>query len=201
LTADLALAAAKTALRLEARARRKGLMIQHPEADWLAADQAPAMLATLGLRREGVVAIYKALGAEIDPRPLGEGLRKLGWRTALPAVEAQDAPLTFRQWTPGEPLAKDLTDLAAPLPSAPEVRPDLVIVPLLAFDRAGGRLGQGGGFYDRTLEALRGDGPAPPFVGFAYAGQEIAQVPSEPHDQTLDGILTEAGYIAVRKDY
>lgn len=197
---SVALAAAKTALRLEARARRKGLMIEHPEADWLAADQAPAMLAALRLKGAGVVAIYKALGAEIDPRPLGEVLRKLGWQTALPAVETEDAPLMFRQWAPGEPLAKDLTDLAAPLPSAPEVRPDLVIVPLLAFDRAGGRLGQGGGFYDRTLEALRQAGAAPPFVGFAYAGQEVAHVPAEPHDQRLDGILTEAGYIAARKD-
>lgn len=198
---NVALAAAKTALRLEARARRKALMIEHPEADWLAADQAPQMLAALGLKREGVVALYKALGAEIDPRPLGDTLRKLGWWTALPAVEAEDAPLVFRRWAPGEPLAKDLAGLAAPLPSAADVRPDLIIVPLLAFDRAGGRLGQGGGWYDRTLEALRSNGAAPPFVGLAYAGQQIDQVPFEAHDQRLDGILTEAGYIGVRKDY
>jgi len=193
-------AAAKTVLRLEARARRKALMIEHPEADWMAADKAGEMLTALRLDRPGVVAIYKALGSELDPRPLGDALAKQGWRLALPALEAEAAPLTFRLWAPGEPLAKDLSGIASPLPSAPEARPDLILVPLIAFDRAGGRLGQGGGHYDRTLEALAASGPPPPFVGFAYSGQQVARVPSEPHDQPLDGILTEAGYIAVRKD-
>jgi 5-formyltetrahydrofolate cyclo-ligase len=157
---------------------------------------------TPGSRLAGrrVVALYKALGAELDPRPLGEALRKAGWSLALPAVEAPDAPLVFRAWNPGEPLAKDLTGLAAPLPSAPVVRPDLVIVPLLAFDRRGDRLGQGGGHYDRTLAALRGEPSPPAFVGLAYSGQERGDLPREPHDQPLDGILTEAGYTAVRKD-
>lgn len=193
-------AAAKTVLRLEARARRKALTIEHPEADWMAADKAGEMLTALKLDRPGVAAIYKALGSEIDPRPLGDALVKQGWRLALPALETEAAPLTFRLWAPGEPLAKDLSGIASPLPSAPEVRPDLVLVPLIAFDRDGGRLGQGGGHYDRTLEALASSGPRPPFVGFAYSGQRVASVPSEPHDQPLDGILTEAGYIAARKD-
>ena len=80
------------------------------------------------------------------------------------------------------------------------VTPDLIIAPLLAFDRAGGRLGQGGGHYDRTIAALRARGPL--FViGLAYAGQEIEAVPRmKPHDQRLDAILTEIGYIEVRKD-
>ena len=197
---DPRLAAAKATLRLDARARRKALMVEHPEADWLAADHAGAMLTATGQTRVGVVALYKALGAELDPRPLGEALRKAGWSLALPAVEAPDAPLVFRAWSPGEPLAKDLTGLAAPLPSAPLVRPDLVIVPLLAFDGRGDRLGQGGGHYDRTLAALRGEPSPPAFVGLAYSGQERGDLPREPHDQPLDGILTEAGYIAVRKD-
>jgi 5-formyltetrahydrofolate cyclo-ligase len=197
---DITLAAAKTAQRIEARARRKALMIEHPEADWMAAEHAPAMLAALRLKRPGVIALYKALGAEIDPRPLAEALAKDAWTWALPAVEAENAPLVFRRWATGEPLGKDLTGLPSPLPSAAEVRPDLVIVPLLAFDRAGGRLGQGGGHYDRTLEALRGAPNPPPFVGLAYSGQEAPALPREAHDQPLDGILTEAGYIAVRKD-
>lgn len=193
-------AAAKTVLRLEARARRKALMIEHPEADWMAADRVDELLAALKLARPGVAALYKALGSELDPRPLGDVLAKRGWRLALPALEAEDGPLTFRGWAPGQPLAKDLTDLPSPLPSAPELFPDLVLVPLIAFDREGGRLGQGGGHYDRTLEALATRVPRPPFVGFAYSGQQVARVPREPHDQPLDGILTEAGYIAVRKD-
>lgn len=195
------LAAAKITLRLDARARRKALMIEHPEADWMAADHADAMLAATGRTRAGVVALYRALGAEFDPRPLGETLRKAGWTLALPAVVAEDAPLVFRAWTPGEPLAHDLSGLSAPLATAKEVRPDLVIAPLLAFDRQGGRLGQGGGHYDRTLEALRGEPSPPPFIGLAYSGQERDDLPREPHDQPLDGILTEAGYIGVRKDF
>lgn len=198
---DPRLAAAKVTLRLDARARRKALMIEHPEADWMAADHAGAMLAAIGRTRPGVVALYKALGAELDPRPLGEALRKAGWSLALPAAVAQDAPLVFRFWSPGEPLAHDLSGIAAPLATAQEVRPDLVIVPLLAFDRQGGRLGQGGGHYDRTLEALRGEPSPPAFIGLAYSGQARTDLPREPHDQPLDGILTEAGYIGVRKDF
>ncbi len=197
---DPILAAAKTALRLEARARRKGLMVEHPEADWMAADHAPAMLAALGRRRPGVLAIYKALGAELDPRPLADTLAKTGWTIALPAVVAEAAPLAFRVWSPGQPLVHDLAGLPAPSAAADDVSPDLVMVPLLAFDAAGGRLGQGGGHYDRTMAALRNRPSSPPFVGMAYSGQQVAALPREPHDQPLDGILTEAGYIGVRKD-
>ena len=197
---DPVTASQKVSLRMEARARRKGLLVQHPEADWMAADKADEMLAALGLQKPGVLAIYKALGAEIDPRPLGDLLVKQGWSLALPAVEVEDGPLVFRAWKPGERLAHDLTGLPAPLTSAAEARPDLILVPLLAFDRTGGRLGQGGGHYDRTLAALRAGPNPPPAVGFAYSGQETPRLPREPHDQPLDGILTEAGYIAVRKD-
>lgn len=200
MSTDPALAAAKTALRLEARARRKLLMVEHPEADWMAADHASAMLAALRMTRPGVVALYKALGAEIDPRPLGETLAKSGWTLALPAVEDLEGPLVFRAWTPGETLVHDLSGLPAPSRTADEVIPMLVIVPLLAFDAGGARLGQGGGHYDRTLAAMRNHRAPPPFVGLAYSGQQVAALPREPHDQPLDGILTEAGYIGVRKD-
>ena len=198
---DPQLATRKATLRLEARNRRKGLLTQHPEADWMAADRAGEMLAALGVTRAGTIALYKALGAELDPRPLGDLLAKQGWRLALPAVETPDEPLVFRGWKPGERLAPDLSGLPAPLASATELKPDLIIVPLLAFDRAGGRLGQGGGHYDRTLAALRDEARPPPAVGFAYSGQEVARLPRESHDQALDGILTEAGYIAARKDF
>ncbi|MDO9223535.1 MAG: 5-formyltetrahydrofolate cyclo-ligase [Caulobacter sp.] len=191
----------KASLRMEARTRRKALLVEHPEADWMAADRVGEMLVALGIRREGTIAIYKALGAELDPRPLADSLAKQGWLIALPCAEAENSPMVFRAWKPGERLAPDLSGLPAPLAAAPEARPDLVLVPLLAFDRAGGRLGQGGGHYDRTLAALRAGPKPPPAVGFAYSGQEVARLPREAHDQTLDGILTEAGYIAVRKDY
>jgi 5-formyltetrahydrofolate cyclo-ligase len=80
------------------------------------------------------------------------------------------------------------------------LEPDLVITPLLAFDLFGGRLGQGGGYYDRTLEALRARKPVVA-LGLAYAGQQIARAPVEPHDQTLDAILTEKAYTGPQKDY
>lgn len=198
---DPFLATQKAALRLEARARRKALLIEHPEADWMAADRAGEMLSALGMAGERTLAIYKALGAELDPRPLGDILARQGWWLALPGVEDPEGPLVFRSWKPGERLAPDLSGLPAPLTTAPQVRPDLILVPLLAFDRGGGRLGQGGGHYDRTLADLRAAGLAPPAVGLAYSGQEVARLPREPHDQLLDGILTEAGYIAARKDF
>jgi 5-formyltetrahydrofolate cyclo-ligase len=129
-----------------------------------------------------VVAGYEPIGSELDPRPLLASLAAYGALVILPVVVGPDAPLDFER-----------TDRSG------AVTPDLIIAPLLAFDRAGGRLGQGGGHYDRTIEALRALGPL--FViGLAYAGQEIAAVPREPHDQPLDAILTEIGYIEVRKD-
>lgn len=198
---DPATATMKASLRMEARARRKGLLVERPEADWMAADRAGEMLAALGIRREGTIGLYKALGAELDPRPLGDLLARQGWRLALPAVTDLEGPLAFRAWRPGERLVQDLSGLSAPMASAPEVQPDLILVPLLAFDRAGGRLGQGGGHYDRSLAALRAEPDPPIAVGFAYSGQEVGRLPREAHDQPLDGILTEAGYIAVRKDY
>ena len=197
---DPVLDAQKAALRIEARRHRKALQAQHPEADWMIADRAQELLDIFRLG-PGVAALYKALGAEIDPRPLGEALIRKGWRLALPAVIDLDGPLEFRAWRPRDTLAHDLAGLPAPLDSAAPVAPSLIFVPLLAFDSRGHRLGQGGGFYDRSFEALRGFPRPPPFVGLAYHGQEIEAVPHGPQDQPLDGILTEAGYTAARKDF
>jgi len=197
---DPVLDAQKAALRIEARRRRKALQDQHPQADWMIAGQVDELIDVLGLK-PGVVALYKALGAELDPGPLGEALVRKGWRLALPAVIDLEGPLEFRAWTPRDTLDHDLASLPAPLDSAPPVAPSLILVPLLAFDRTGHRLGQGGGFYDRTFDSLRGFPGPPPFVGLAYEGQEVEAVPHGPFDQPLDGILTEAGYTAVRKEF
>lgn len=197
---DPILDAQKAALRIEARRRRRVLQDEHPEADWMVAGQADVLVEILRLK-PGVAALYKALGAEMDPRLLGEVLLRRGWRLALPAVIDLEGPLEFRAWTPGAPLDHDLAGLPAPPDSAPPVAPSLILVPLLAFDERGHRLGQGGGFYDRTFEALRGFPAPPPFIGLAYQGQEVEAVPHGPLDQPLDGILTEAGYTAARKDF
>ena len=200
MNSDPILDAKKAALRIEARRHRKALQVQHPEADWMIADRVQDLLDVFRLG-PGVAALYQALGAEIDPRPLGDALVRKGWRLALPAVIDLQGPLEFRAWAPRDTLAHDLAGLPAPRDSAAPVVPSLILVPLLAFDRRGHRLGQGGGFYDRTFEALRRLPGAPPLVGLAFAGQELDTVPNGPLDQPLDGILTEAGYTPARKDF
>jgi 5-formyltetrahydrofolate cyclo-ligase len=196
-------ATAKAVLRLSMRGLRKAFVKDHPEADWQAGDMADRMLKGLFGRRPdaGVAALYRASGSEIDPRPLGEALLALGWALALPASDAVDEPVVFRAWKPGDRLATDVVGVAAPLAGAAELKPDIIVCPLIAFDRAGGRLGQGGGYYDRTIEIARA-GPKPPWVvGLAFSIQEVAHVPVEPHDQRMDAILTEKAFIPVRKDF
>jgi 5-formyltetrahydrofolate cyclo-ligase len=195
---DPAIVAAKAALRVQMRARRKDIIREHPEADWQAGDLAQELLDGLRLKTPGIAALYHASGAEMDPRPLAENLIKLDWKIALPACEAPDEPIVFRGWKPGDRLAPDAVGIASPLASAGDLTPDLIIVPLIAFDKTGARLGQGGGYYDRTLADLRLSKSAPPCIGLAFAGQQVDTVPREVHDQTLDGVLTELGYRAFR---
>jgi 5-formyltetrahydrofolate cyclo-ligase len=165
-------------LRAESRRRRRLLALKNQDAP----SRAAANLAPVRLPPFKVVAGYLPIGSEIDPWPVLARLAAFGALTVMPRVVGPGAPLGFEGDDPS---------IAA--------TPDLIIAPLLAFDRAGGRLGQGGGHYDRTIGALRAR--APVFViGLAYAGQEVAAVPCEPHDQRLDAILTELGYIEVRKD-
>jgi len=139
-----------------------------------------------------VVAGYFAIRDEIDPRPLMETFHCEQARLALPCVAGPDRPLVFRSWSPGDELVKGAFGISEPRPSAPEVRPSLVLLPLLAFDGAGRRLGYGAGFYDRTLEALRGLGPVTT-VGLAYQAQQLDRVPTAGHDMALDWIVTEQG--------
>ena len=138
------------------------------------------------------LALYRAMGSELDTNALGLALARGGRRLCLPVVVERDAPLVFRAWAPEEALALDLVGCLAPLAGAAEVEPDVIVTPLLAFDAFAVRLGQGGGYYDRTF-AVR---PEAVRVGFAYAGQEVERLPVEPHDARLHGVLTERGYRA-----
>ena len=174
------------------RALRKQLTDADPIAAMRVADHAQALPAG------AVVALYRAIGSELDTSPLAQALVAQDRALCLPVVVALDAPMIFRRWAPGEPLEMDLAGCPAPLPLAETVTPDLVILPLLAFDPTGARLGQGGGHYDRTLAALRRDGRIAA-VGMAYAGQALEKLPIEAHDQPLDGVLTETGYTPARK--
>lgn len=192
----------KAELRSRMRAWRRSLGEAGATSAARAAEHLPTLLAALARPVDGAVAaIYHPLGSEMGTAPLAEALLGAGLRLALPRVEAYDAPLTFRAWSPGDPLEPDLSDCAAPLDLAETVAPDLVIVPLLAFDAHGGRLGQGGGYYDRTLAAMRQAEPRPVFVGLAFAGQQVDALPHESHDERLDGVLTEAGYAPALKDH
>jgi len=176
----------RQALRSEMRTRRKALALAAPDAaDRLAdlADDLPGV---------DIYALYHPIGAELDPRPLAARLAQEGHDLCLPVVVAPDSPLIFRGWRPGDDLALDAAGIPAPLPSARAVQPGLILTPLLAFDASGGRLGQGGGFYDRTFaarpEALR--------IGVAYAGQQVERLTLLDHDMPLHGVLTETGYTA-----
>lgn len=189
--------AAKAALRMFVRTRRKILAREFPQADRMVAETGRAPLARLFPDPVGkVAALYLAVGSEMSPRVLADQLADSGWTLALPSVEGETGAMVFRRWDRAAPLVRDGVGHLAPSPDNPIVEPDLLVVPLLAFDRHGRRLGQGGGYYDRALEALKARRPVL-VLGLAYAGQETANLPHEPHDQALDAILTEREYIAV----
>jgi 5-formyltetrahydrofolate cyclo-ligase len=127
---------------------------------------------------------------EIDPRPLLIALGASGARTAMPTIAAQDAPLIFRAWRDGDPLQRGALGIQEPLSEAEILVPDIVLVPLAAFDRNGHRIGYGAGHYDRALSKLRLEKRIVA-VGLAFAVQEVESVPAEAHDVPLDDVLTE----------
>ena len=169
------------------RAERRRLAQAAPDAS----ERAAVALAAFELAG-CTVALYFPQGAELDPAALDARLRGRCVNIALPVAVAKDAPLVFRLHVTGAALRRDAAGVPAPGPEAPEVTPGLVVVPLLAFDATGARLGQGGGFYDRTLAALRARGRVTA-LGLAYAGQEVERLPAELHDERLDAVLTEVG--------
>jgi 5-formyltetrahydrofolate cyclo-ligase len=146
----------------------------------------------LPLRAGMPVASYYPIADEADPRLLGRALSALGHAILLPRVTATGAPLVFHLWREHEPLRPNRFAVPEPLAEAKEIHPGLLLVPLLAFDAAGTRLGYGGGFYDRTIARLRAAGGVD-VIGIAYDGQEFPELPRDRHDQPLDGVLTESG--------
>ncbi|MEQ8354693.1 MAG: 5-formyltetrahydrofolate cyclo-ligase [Kiloniellaceae bacterium] len=151
-------------------------------------------LARVPLPAGAVVSGYWPLGDEIDPRPLMEALSGRGHALALPVIRAAGEPLDFRAWRPGDALEAAGFGTRQPRAQAAELRPRILLVPLLAFDAAGYRLGYGGGFYDRSLALLRrlGDTLA---VGLAFSAQQVARVPREATDEPLDLVVTERGAV------
>lgn len=190
---DATLAQIKEQARKDAtKARRAAHDAAKDHAALALASQAFPVSAKAGA---STVSAFFPYQSEIDTRLLLGKLAGEGWRTCLPIVIAQGQPLVFRRWAPGEPTVPGIWNIPRPTDEAEIVEPDVLMVPMLAFDRQGYRLGYGGGFYDRTLEMLRRK-KAIVAIGTAYAGQEIASVPHGVHDQRLDYVMTEKGFFA-----
>jgi 5-formyltetrahydrofolate cyclo-ligase len=185
----------KRTLRQQLLARRPAMIASRPPGAWptlrdryLAAfDPAPGL----------VVSAFWPMDDELDLRPLLDALHARGCICALPVVIRGGQPLEFRSWEPGTQLAPSRFGVAEPGPERPTVRPDHALVPLLAFDDGGYRLGYGGGFYDRTLAMLRADGRGLVAIGVGLAAQRVPALPREPFDARLDWILTETSLTRV----
>ena len=182
----------KKTLRLEALAKRADLhMTRGPEASFMMARQ------VLGIVAPGsIVAGYWAIGNELDLGPTMSALAERGDVLAVPVTGARGTPLVFRRWAPGEPLEKGAMGTSHPPAAAPEVSPNVVLLPLVAFDGRGTRLGYGAGFYDRTLRQLRAAGPLDAW-GIAFDEQEEPALPSDGGDETMSGILTDRRVIRI----
>ncbi|MGD0334293.1 MAG: 5-formyltetrahydrofolate cyclo-ligase [Xanthobacteraceae bacterium] len=184
----------KAELRREAIARRDALP---PEARQAAAEAIAARPFPLAIAPGTIVSGFMPLKSEINPLPLMRKLAAQGARLALPAVAGRGKPLILRAWVLGEPLIAGVWGIREPKPEAAEVEPDILLVPLLAFDRAGHRIGYGAGYYDLTLAQLRAR-KAVIAVGLTFAAQEVAAIPATPRDARLDLVLTEREVIDLR---
>jgi 5-formyltetrahydrofolate cyclo-ligase len=142
----------------------------------------------LELARLSPVAGYWPVGSEIDDRPLLAALAKAGGAVVLPRMETRQGPARFLVWRGDEALTADAFGVPSPPKDSEERSPQLILAPLLAFDRAGRRLGQGGGHYDRIISYYRAHGAVA--AGLAYAEQEMGEVPAGPHDARLDWVIT-----------
>ncbi len=182
------IAAQKNKLRVLSKKRREKAVARQSAASNKAAE---IFMDALAFERDAVIAGYWPHQTELDCRPLLEQRCGAGALCALPVLDLTAKLLSFRRWRPGDPLAAGPYGIQEPGSDAAAIQPDVVIVPLLAFDRNGYRLGYGAGFYDRTLTYLR-QIRSVIAVGYAFAVQEIESVPYDHYDQPLDWIVTEA---------
>jgi 5-formyltetrahydrofolate cyclo-ligase len=185
---------AKAVLREQAIARRDALppSVRQQAAEIIAAREFPVAVAP-----GTIVSGFMPLNSEINPLALLRKLAAAGAQLALPVVAGRGKPLTMHAYAFGDELAAGQWGIRQPKPEAQEVAPDILVVPLLAFDRAGHRLGYGAGYYDMTINSLRTCKPVTA-VGIAFAAQEIDAVPITPRDARLDLVLTEREVIDFR---
>lgn len=179
--------ASKEILRLRMSAERRDAAAARPDAGRHAARN---FMDRVPIPAGATISLYHPMKDELDTKPLAAALIERGFRIALPVTPKKRGPLTFRAFRDGDPLSADRYGVMTPSEAAPEVRPSIVVTPLLAFTRDGKRLGYGGGYYDRTLAAMREAGDVLA-VGFAFGAQEVETMPFGRNDQRLDMIVTE----------
>ncbi|MGE0155377.1 MAG: 5-formyltetrahydrofolate cyclo-ligase [Reyranellaceae bacterium] len=180
------------------QALRRSMATRRDAIDWHERQRAAAVVASLlpaqvPMARDAVVGGYFPHRSEFDVQPLLRVLAETGCALALPKMDGAKAPLTFRHYEQGDTLVLNRFGIPEPGPAAPVVTPSHLLVPLLAFDELGYRLGYGGGYYDRTLAAMRGAGHAVFAIGIAYDFQRLPYVPRQPNDEPLELIATECG--------
>ena len=188
---------AKKQLRAAARLVRTAAFARHgSEASERLARQG---LAFAHLASHSCVSGFSAIGDEISALPLLTALARDGHRLCLPVMQGKRRPLLFRAWTPGDATSAAVWGIQEPLPSAALLEPDVLLVPLLAFDARGYRLGYGGGFYNRTIAGLRARKPVTA-IGLAFDEQRVDDVPHSAEDQRLDWVLTPSGPVRADAD-
>jgi 5-formyltetrahydrofolate cyclo-ligase len=186
---DQGLAAEKSALRKRCYVRR--IAVPAKAAAAAAHVVASRLVAEIAIEPKSVVSAYWPLAGELDPRPALHELVGKGAATALPRVAGDGQPLSFHRWSEQDSLIEGSFNVMEPDPAKPRLTPTILLVPLLAFDRACRRLGHGKGYYDRTLANLRQHRPETLAIGVAFAVQQVDRVPTDAYDQTLDMIVTE----------
>ena len=183
----------KSALRASVLALRDAMPAQERQA---AAEAVAARGLPIEVTPGTIVSGFMPMKTEINPLPLLRKLAGQGARLALPCIAGRGNPLIMRAWTIGDAFKAGQWGIREPLPETPEVAPDIVIVPLAAFDRTGQRIGYGAGYYDMTLAALRAKKKVIA-IGIAFSVQEIPYVPATERDERLDFVLTEKEVIAL----
>lgn len=178
---------AKSLMRLRMKAERRAAAKKRPDA---AIHAARNFFGSVELSDDAIVSLYYPIGDELDTEPIAAELTERNITIALPVVARKKKPLTFRAYRPGDPVIEGVYGEMIPDETAAEVTPTIMVCPLLGFSRAGGRLGYGGGYYDRTLAEIR-ERQFVTAVGYAFGAQEVDGLPLSPLDQPLDWIITE----------
>jgi 5-formyltetrahydrofolate cyclo-ligase len=186
--------ALKALLRADALARRDAIP---PDDRAAIAEQIATRPLPVEVSPALIVSAYMPIRSELNPLPLLRRFGDEGARLALPAVTGRGQPLSMRAWSIGEPLVRGQWGIREPDAAAESVQPDVLLVPLAAFDRRGYRIGYGAGYYDLTIRTLRAAKQIVA-IGVAFAAQEIPEVPDLPHDERLDLVLTESGVVDCR---